>query len=317
MLQHALCYHHYGPPSSALTLRIFPLPLLAAGKVRVKMRYAAVNPSDLIPVTGAYRHRTRLPATAGYEGVGVVVDAPPGASVAPGQRVLPLRGAGTWQSYLDIDARWLVPVPDEIDDRLAARAYINPLTALLMLRRWPVAGQNIVLTAAGSSCASLLAQWARLKGARSVSGAIRSQRHFHRLAQQGVYPVLESDRLMLEQVSHHADRVFDAVGGGLANAILSVLPERAELVSYGLLSGQALSQTRATPRVYKFHLREALAALSTAAWQAAFREIWPLLQATQLPPAQVIPLSRWREAISARAPGDGHGKVLLDFTAED
>jgi NADPH:quinone reductase-like Zn-dependent oxidoreductase len=85
-----------------------------------------------------------------------------------------------------------------------------------------------------------------------VSGAIRSQRHFHRLAQQGVYPVLESDRLMLEQVSHHADRVFDAVGGGLANAILSVLPERAELVSYGLLSGQALSQTRATPGCINF-----------------------------------------------------------------
>jgi NADPH:quinone reductase-like Zn-dependent oxidoreductase len=107
MLQHALCYHHYGPPSSALTLRIFPLPLLAAGKVRVKMRYAAVNPSDLIPVTGAYRHRTRLPATAGYEGVGVVVDAPPGASVAPGQRVLPLRGAAPGRAiWISTHAGW-------------------------------------------------------------------------------------------------------------------------------------------------------------------------------------------------------------------
>jgi NADPH:quinone reductase-like Zn-dependent oxidoreductase len=87
------------------------------------------------------------------------------------------------------------------------------------------------------------------KGARSVSGVIRSERHIHRLAQQGVYPVLETDRLMLEQVSQNADRVFDAVGGGLANAMLSVLPEHAELVSYGLLSGQALSQTRTTPGV--------------------------------------------------------------------
>ena len=146
MLKHALCYDHYGPPSSALALRREPLPPLAAGAVRVKMRYAPINPSDLIPVTGAYRHRTRLPATAGYEGVGVVVDAPSGACVVPGQRVLPLRGEGTWQSHLDIAERWLVPVPDEIDDRLAARAYINPLTALLMLRRWPVAGPSAAFT---------------------------------------------------------------------------------------------------------------------------------------------------------------------------
>lgn len=317
MLKYALCYDHYGPPSSALRLRREPLPPLAAGSVRVKMRYAPVNPSDLIPVTGAYRHRTRLPATAGYEGGGVVVDAPPGASVVPGQRVLPLRGEGTWQSHLDITEGWLVPVPDEIDDCLAARAYINPLTALLMLRRWPVEGLNIVLTAAGSSCASLLAQWALQKGARSVSGVIRSESHIHHLAQQGVYPVLEDDRLMLEQVSQNADRVFDAVGGALADAMLSVLPEHAELVSYGLLSGQALNQTRTTPRVYKFHLREAQVDLSTAAWQAAFREIWSRLPATSLPPVDVIPLSRWQQAISASGQGAGHGKILLDFTAED
>ena len=281
------------------------------------MRYATVNPSDLIHVTGAYRHRTRLPAVAGYEGLGEVVAAPYGSRLSAGQRVLPLRGGGTWQRFIDLDETWLVPVPPAVDDLLAARGYINPLTAMLMLKRWPVAGKHLVLTAASSSCASLLAQGALQKGARSVSGVIRSERHIHRLAQQGVYPVLETDRLMLEQVSQNADRVFDAVGGGLANAMLSVLPEHAALVSYGLLSGQALSQTRTTPRVYKFHLREALADLSTATWQAAFREIWSRLPATSLPAVEVIPVSRWQSAISARAQGGGHAKMLLDFTAED
>lgn len=310
MLNHALCYNTYGAPPAALTLRTAPLPPLAAGKVRVEMRYAPVNPSDLIPITGAYRHRTRLPATAGYEGIGVVVEAPSGAGFAPGQRVLPLRGDGTWQRYLDIPERWLVPVPDAIDDLLAARAYINPLTALLMLNRWPVAGCNIVLTAAGSSCASLLAQWALLKGASSVSGVIRSPQHIHRLEQLGVYPLLEADRPMLEQVGQNADWVFDAVGGELANTLLSVLPERGGLISYGLLSGRALTQIRLLPRVHKFHLREALATLSDAQWQAAFSGIWRLLPTTTLPPVEVVPLHRWQEAIRASS----HGKYLLDFT---
>lgn len=95
MFNDAIVYDRYGPPSAVLTLKRLPLAPLAGGRVRVRMRYAPVNPSDLIPVTGAYRHRTRLPAVAGYEGLGEVVAAPYGSRLAAGQRVLPLRGGGT------------------------------------------------------------------------------------------------------------------------------------------------------------------------------------------------------------------------------
>ncbi|HHL7218441.1 TPA: alcohol dehydrogenase, partial [Klebsiella pneumoniae] len=61
MFNDAIVYDRYGPPSAVLTLKRLPLAPLAGGRVRVRMRYAPVNPSDLIPVTGAYRHRTRLP----------------------------------------------------------------------------------------------------------------------------------------------------------------------------------------------------------------------------------------------------------------
>lgn len=165
MFNDAIVYDRYGPPAAVLTLKRLPLAPLAGGRVRVRMRYAPVNPSDLIPVTGAYRHRTRLPAVAGYEGLGEVVAAPYGSRLSAGQRVLPLRGGGTWQRFIDLDETWLVPVPPAVDDLLAARGYINPLTAMLMLKRWPVAGKHLVLTAASSSCASLLGQWALAMGA--------------------------------------------------------------------------------------------------------------------------------------------------------
>jgi NADPH:quinone reductase-like Zn-dependent oxidoreductase len=42
---------------------------LKPGELRVRMHYSPVNASDLIPITGAYRHRTPLPAVAGYEGL--------------------------------------------------------------------------------------------------------------------------------------------------------------------------------------------------------------------------------------------------------
>ncbi len=158
-----------------------------------------------------------------------------------------------------------MPVPPAVDDLLAARGYINPLTAMLMLSRWPVAGKQIVLTAAAaSSCASLLGQWALAMGARSVSGIIRSPQHRARLEQAGIYPILDADRALVEKVSQHSDLVFDAVGGELGNTLLSVLPASSTPVSYGLLSGRPLIQTRASAAVRKFHLREALPA---SAWR--------------------------------------------------
>lgn len=39
----------------------------------------------------------------------------------------------------------------------------------------------------------------------------------------GIYPILDTDRALMEKVSQHSDLVFDAVGGELANTLLSVL----------------------------------------------------------------------------------------------
>ncbi len=43
----------------------------------------------------------------------------------------------------------------------------------------------------------------------------------------------------MEKVSQHSDLVFDAVGGELANTLLSVLSALSTLISYGLLSWAA------------------------------------------------------------------------------
>jgi NADPH:quinone reductase-like Zn-dependent oxidoreductase len=72
-------------------------------------------------------------------------------------------------------------------------------------------------------------------GARSVSGIIRSPQHRARLEQAGIYPILDTDRALMEKVSQHSDLVFDAVGGELANTLLSVLPASSTLISYGLI----------------------------------------------------------------------------------
>lgn len=88
---------------------------------------APINPSDVIPITGAYAHRVQPPRVAGYEGLGQVVATSSTSPFRLGQRVLPLRGDGTWQQRLNCNGQWLVPVPEDIADDIALRGYINPL----------------------------------------------------------------------------------------------------------------------------------------------------------------------------------------------
>ncbi len=95
----------------------------------IEMMMAPINPSDLIPVTGAYAHRIPLPSTVGYEGVGVVkkVGKAENQSLI-GKMVLPLREEGTWQEGVVMKANQLIIVPETIDYKIACQTYINPIT---------------------------------------------------------------------------------------------------------------------------------------------------------------------------------------------
>jgi len=101
------------------------------------MRASPINPSDLIPVTGAYRLQTALPFIPGFEGVGVVADVGEGVDrELIGRRVLPLGTAGCSKSWKTLPAEWCVTVPEDLDDDEAATAYINPLRPCSWFEDW-------------------------------------------------------------------------------------------------------------------------------------------------------------------------------------
>ena len=309
----ALWYRRFGEPDSVLQPENAPLGALAPGQLRVRMLFSPVNASDLIPITGAYRHRTPLPAVAGYEGVGVVTGAPASFKHLVGKRVLPLRGQGTWQRYVDCPAEYAIPVPDDVDSLLAARGYINPLAAQMMLDRYPPVGKTVLLTAAGSDCAVLLGQWARQAGAEAVYGIHRSPVHAQRLAEMGIVPIAQHDTAAVNAAAVQAEVVYDATGGSLAETILSVMPETGTFVCYGLLSGQTFRQQRPLPRVAWFHIRNYLDALNAEAWQAEFRRIWPKLRASQCSDVTLYPLSEWQRAVGNYREAGRTGKPMLSM----
>jgi len=313
MQNRILSFSSFGPPSQHLTLETQPLCPPDVTKLRVAMIYSPINPSDVIPVTGAYSHLIQLPCVAGYEGVGRVISAPESHADLVGRRVLPLRGAGTWQAYVDCDAGLAVAVPDEIEDLVAARAYINPLAALTMLDTWPVKGKSVLLSGAGSSCAEYLGQWALENGATEVAGIYRSESRVDRLRALGITPVVMNDIEAVRRAADRSEVTFDSLGGPVASVVLEAMREGSDFVGYGLLSGQSVvTPPLLRARYHRFHMRDSIADMSVRTWQSQFTRLWPKLARVQMPSVELFALENWREAL-ALTERSGGDKPVLSF----
>jgi len=134
----AIQFAHYGEPAQVLTVQDLPLPEPGEGEVRVRILASPVNPSDLLFVRGHYAGvQPQFPAPVGFEGIGTVdVLGPHVDHPVPGQRVAVINGetGGNWAEYAVVPAHALLPVPDDLPDEQIASFFINPASAILMLR---------------------------------------------------------------------------------------------------------------------------------------------------------------------------------------
>src|SRR3981189_244426 len=115
----AIVFEQFGEPADVLRVRDVPIPGPGPGQVRVRMIASPVNPSDLLVVRGRYGVLPKLPATPGFEGVGVVEKAGPGiiGKLVKGKRVTVINSAGgNWAEYAVIPAKQARPVASDIDD---------------------------------------------------------------------------------------------------------------------------------------------------------------------------------------------------------
>lgn len=244
----------FGDPRQVIGLeeveRVAPGP----GEVEIRIRRAAINPSDLIPVTGAYRSRTTLPFVPGFEGVGEIVRVGEGVEgdkpqtptrCVIGQRVLPIGASGLWQEYLIRPAAWCFAVPDDLSDDQATMAYVNPLTAFRLVEAVKthfvrVTDQRVGVTAAASAIGRMLLTLLAEAGFRPIA-LVRSAATAERLAEGFSGEIVIANAPPL-------DAVLDAVGGEAGNGLFRVLRRGGAFVQYGALSGAQLDPALVTIR---------------------------------------------------------------------
>lgn len=327
----AVIFDRFGPPSEVLQLRELPLPQPGPGQVRVRMRASPINPSDLLTVSGQYGRLPPLPATPGFEGMGVVDVAGPGLlarvrGLRPGRRVAVLNAAGgNWQEYVVLPARQLVPLPADLPDEQAATFFVNPATVLAMTRHVlrVRAGSWLLQTAAGSALGRMIIRLGRHVGFRTIN-VVRRREQAEELTRLGADAVIcTSDEDMGQRVRQltggvGAPYALDAVGGATALAAVRALAPGGRLLVYGTLSGEPLTlDTRLLmtgPRAIEgFWLSEWVKKQGVLTMLRLFRQIISLLRAGVLTSEVAATYSMADIAAAAQlaqTPGR-QGKVLL------
>lgn len=145
------------------------------GQVRLRQTACGLNYIDVYGRTGLYPVG-ELPATLGMEAVGVVDAIAEGAgSLKVGDRVAYPMQLGAYAEARLIEAKYLLKIPDSINDQTAAAMMLKGLTAHYLLHRtYPVqSGDTILVYAAAGGVGLILCQWARQLGV-SVIGCVGS-----------------------------------------------------------------------------------------------------------------------------------------------
>ncbi len=323
----AVVCERWGDPNEVLQVRDVPRPEPGPGQVRVRMLASPVNPSDVLMVRGQYGRQPPLPATPGFEGVGIV-EAGSGllARRVMGKRVAVLAGdGGTWQEHVIIPARQAVPVSDALGDEQVASFFINPASALIMTRyvlRVP-AGAWLLQTAAGSSLGRMVIRLGKRYGFRTLN-VVRRSEQAEELRRLGATAVVATDVEPLAERVHQLTNgegvpyALDAVGGATGSAVVGTLARSGRALIYGRLSGEPLTLDAITlligqKRVEGFWLSEWVRDRNPVRMLLLFRRLGQLIRdgdlATDTGPS--FPLDAVRDACRETIAPGKKGKVLL------
>jgi NADPH:quinone reductase len=221
----ALRFRSFGPPS-VLAIEEIPDPELHGRELLVQVRAAAINPSDVKNVGGAFR-QTTLPRTPGRDFSGVVVS----KGEREGKQVwgtgpgLGTTRDGPHAEYISVPAEFVAAKPEILTFEQAAAIGVPFTTAWAALigAAQLKAGEAILIVGAAGAVGNAAVQIARWKQAR-VLGAVKDPGAV--LGALALVNTAEEDlrqRVLDLTDGQGVEVVFDTVGGPMFEPALRTL----------------------------------------------------------------------------------------------
>ncbi len=238
----AIRVHEPGGPE-VLRYEEVPVPSPGPGQAQVKVDAIGLNYIDVYFRSGLYK--TSLPFTPGMEAAGTVSAVAAGvAGVRVGDRVAYAPSMGAYAEFAVVPAERLVPLPQGVDFRSGAAVMLQGMTAqYLALSTYPLKpGDTVLIHAAAGGVGLLLAQIAKMRGAR-VFGTVSTKEKATLTREAGAEEViLYTDQDFEAEVMRLTDGkgvnvVYDSVAKTTFDKSLNCLAPRGMLVLFGQSSG--------------------------------------------------------------------------------
>lgn len=234
-------------PDSALALVELPEPepshmFTPGAGVVVEVHAAGVSFPELLQTRGQYQMKPPLPFVPGSEVGGVVLSAPQGAAVRPGDRVAAFCALGGFAETAVAPEFFTFALSPKLDFAQGAALILNYHTAYfaLLLRGRLAQGETVLVHGAAGGVGTASLQVAKALGANTI--ALVSSEAKRAVAEQAGADrtVLLSDRWkdeVLELSGGGVDVVLDPVGGDRFTDSLRSLREGGRAVIVGFTGG--------------------------------------------------------------------------------
>lgn len=315
-------------------LRDIPIPTISDSEVLVRVQAAAVNPVDLLILTGSIKLMQwyPMPLTLGNECAGVVEQV--GRHVRgfqKGDRVyarLPIDKIGAFAEYVAVDETAIAAMPDGYDFTTAAAIPLTGLTAYQAITEELEAkpGQTLLIPGGSGSFGQMAVPIAKALGLQViVTGNARAREQF---VAMGVDQYIEYKQENYWEKLSGLDGVIDTLGPAEFYHELSVLKKGGRMVSLRTGPNKAFAERKAFSGWKKLLFTLAGSRYDKEAQKQGkeyrfvfvrsdgeqLRKITEIVEQQQVKPAvdpRIFSLEQAEEALRLVANGPLHGKVVL------
>ena len=317
-------------------LRDIPQPQISDSEVLIQVKAAAVNPLELLILTGSVKliQDYPMPLTLGNECSGIVAEV--GGKVTgfqKGDRVytrLPLNKIGAFAEYAAVDQNAIAKMPEGYDFNTAAAIPLTGLTAYQAIVEELEAkpGQTLLIPGGSGSFGQMAVPIAKALGLHViVTGNSRAKEQFLSMGMDRYLDYRQEN--YWEQLSG-VDYVIDTLGAAEFEHELAVLKRGGRLVSLRAVPNKTFAVKHHVSGLKKLLFTLAGSKYDKAAAKqgkeyrflfvrangAQLQKITEIVEQKQIRPAvdpRVFSLSQSNEALQLVSKGPIHGKVIIQM----
>lgn len=321
-----------------MQLREFDLPAPAAGEVQVAVQAIGLNFADIFAIWGLYKAAPKDEFTPGLEYAGTIAQVGEGvAHLRPGDRVMGVTRFGGYASHLNIDARYVVPLPEDWDFKTGAAYLVQTLTAYYGMKFLGnlQKGQNVLIHSAVGGVGLQALKIAKAFGCFTI-GTIGSAAKVDFAKKEGYDRVIVRGADFEQQLKNALgerplELVMDSVGGRYFSIPFKLLAPMGRVVVFGSARyASASNRPNIFRLLYHFITRPKIDPQGLPEWNKGvlgFNLIWLYERADLMhqslqeisdlrlaPPhvGHVFPFEKMQEALRLFQTGKTVGKVVVE-----